>query len=150
MWHTVRFIKGEIAMLAKKAAYLAYMDKNGIRYTDISERAVKVAYRADNINSISVYVSFDEKSEGRTVQFASWGWASVPENKYAQGLVVCNMLNEKFRWVKFYIDKDKDVCVEADAIVDDETVGQECREMVSRLVAIADEAYPAIMRAIYG
>ena len=137
-------------MFAKKAAYLAYMDKNGIKYTDIGERAVQVKYRAENINSISVYVSFDERNEGRTVQFASWGWANVPESKYAQGLVVCNMLNEKFRWVKFYIDKDRDVCVEADAIVDDETVGEECREMVSRLVTIADEAYPAIMKAIYG
>ena len=38
---------------------------------------------------------------------------------------------------------------EDDAILDMANVGEECIELVARMVRVVDEAYPSFMRAIY-
>ena len=61
----------------------------------------------------------------------------------------CNSLNGEYRWVKFYIDGDGDIAVSMDAVVDIDTVGAECIQLVNRMVNIYDDAYPRLMRAIW-
>ena len=134
---------------SKFSAYLRYMDKKGIKYTAIDDRAVRVQYSGDNVNTIAVIVIFDENNSGKTVHFVVTSLAKFNEKKLANGLVVCNTLNQKFRWTKFYIDNDMDLRVEADAIVDDESVGEECAEMVQRIVQISDQAYPEVMKVVW-
>ena len=132
-----------------KSAYLRYMDSKGIKYREIDDRCVRVAYNCENIKSVAVLVLFDKNGKN-LVQFVCTEVANFKDKKYAPGLVLCNSLNTKYRWVKFYLDKDSDLLVEADAIVEMNTVGAECAEMVSRMVDIIDSAYPDIMRASLG
>ena len=52
--------------------------------------------------------------------------------------------------MKFYVDPDdKKVSVEDDAIVSEGTAGEEIVELVLRMAAIADKAYPDLNRAIW-
>ena len=67
-------------------------------------------------------------------------------NKLAAALVLCNEMNNTWRWVKFYIDRDGDIRVQDDAVIDLSSVGDECDELVSRMVDIIDKAYPDFMR----
>lgn len=132
-----------------KEAYLRYMDANGIKYRDEEEFRVRVAYNCKNLKTIAVIVMFDRKGNN-LVQFACTDIASFNGDKYAPGVVVCNSLNNKYRWVKFYLDDECDLMVGADAIVDMDTVGPVCCEIVQRMVDIIDAAYPDIMRANLG
>ena len=129
-----------------KRAYLREMDKRGIKYSEINDRMVRVVYSGENLSSIKIIVCFDGDGE-HLVQFACMEVASFKDDKkYAAALLACNQLNARFRWVKFYLDSDRDIRVEADAIVDIDTVGAECCEIVSRMVNIIDEAYTELMK----
>ncbi|MEA5039362.1 MAG: YbjN domain-containing protein [Clostridiaceae bacterium] len=131
-----------------KAAFLQYMDQKEIKYADANENVVRVAYSGDNLKSIPIFVFFDKDGDN-LVQFACWEIATFPDDKYAAGLLTCNALNSKFRWVKFYLDADKCIRAEMDAYVQLETVGEACSQLVRRMVGIIDEAYPDLMKALW-
>lgn len=135
-------------MLKYKQLFIQYMEREGIKYTDIDERAVRVGYNGDNLNSIPVYVLFD-KDDKPFVSYKCWEIAKFPADKKAAGILACNALNAKYRWVKFYVDDDNDLIAEMDTLVDEETCGMECATSVQRIVGIVDEAYPVIMKSIW-
>lgn len=125
-----------------------YLDEKGVKYQTDGETKVRVGYKMDNMSSVSVNVIFDKDGEGK-VHFVVWSIGKFPDSKLMAGMAVCNALNAKYRWIKFYIDSDNEGCADLDAIVDEETVGPECYELMHRLLNIVDEAYPEIMRALY-
>ena len=130
-----------------KQLFLDYMNAEGIRYTDEGENRVRVSYSGDNLKSIPVYVFFDKDGDP-IVRFVCWDVANF-KNKDERGIKACNELNAKWRWVKFYVDKDSDIIVECDAYVDAETCGETCMRLVRRMVNITDEAYPDIAKALW-
>ncbi len=131
-----------------KKLFLNHLDAKGIKYDDRDEFHVVISYSGDNIRSIRIHVSFDKDGEGM-VQLYAWDIGNFSGDKLAKGLITCNELNAKYRWVKFYLDKDKDVCVSLDAYIDEHTVGEECLNLVRRMVNISDEAYPLFMKALW-
>lgn len=74
---------------------------------------------------------------------------NVPEDKLADILIVCNELNSKYKWVKFYIDSDNDIMLEDDAILSYENAGNEAFELLIRMIDILKETKPVFMKAIY-
>lgn len=136
-------------MFDYKAAFMRYLDEKGIKYTDVDENRVRVGYNGDNIPSVQVSVIFDKDGDG-LVAFRSWNLGKVKDEKFANILLACNQLNDQFRWVKFYIDSDQDITAALDAVVDEQTVGEECFQLVIRMVSICDDAYPTIMQAMWG
>ena len=138
---------GKSAM-SYKDEFMAAMDAKGIKYTDAGEFRVTVAYRGDNTNDIKITVIFDKDGEG-LVALRCWSFGNVPANKRIDVLETCNSLNTDYRWVSFYIDGDNDVTVSLDAVVDIDTVGEECIQLVRRMVNIYDEAYPLLMKACW-
>ena len=51
--------------------------------------------------------------------------------------------------MKFCIDDDMDIVVADDAVIDEVTAGEEVLELVMRMAAIIDDAYPVINKAIW-
>ncbi|MBQ1233326.1 MAG: YbjN domain-containing protein [Clostridia bacterium] len=125
--------------------FMRYMDEKGVKYTEREENVIKVVYSGDNMDSIPVFVIFDEDNDP-LVQLKCWDVQNFKNNE-ASALMVCNSLNYKYRWVKFYLDKDSDIVVSIDAMIDQDTCGEECLSLVRRLVNITDEAFPEIARA---
>ena len=126
--------------------FVAKMDTVNVHYT-VSEREDKVIIRVP-FDGYSTTVVLDNDDDGthpalRTVL------ENCPDDKIADVIYVCNQLNMKFRWVKFYVDSDGDVMIEDDAIVSSENAGEELLELVYRTASIIKEAKPSIMRAIY-
>ena len=138
-------IQGGLIVQIYAMEFKEYMDDNGIKYTEKKENVLQVIYEADNMESITIYVIFDPDNEP-IVQFKCWDILSFKSNE-AAALVVCNLLNAKYRWVKFYLDDDKDIVASIDARVDIDTCGEDCMDMVDRFVSILDAAYPEIARA---
>ena len=132
-----------------KAECLRYLDRKGIKYTDRNDTTVSIRYNAENMKTIEVIVDFDEDGDPY-VTFHSWSIGSFMEDsKYAKGLVVCNEMNKQYRWCKFYLDNDRDVTVQSDAIVSLDNVGPVVSELVQRIVGIMDKAYPEFMKAVW-
>ena len=131
-----------------KEAYLQAMDNEGIMYTDIDEFHVSVSYSGDNVSNIEVHLFFDQDGDG-LVALRCWSFGRVPDDKRAAVLEVCNSLNFEYRWVKFYIENDGEVACAIDGVIDIDTVGQECIQLVSRMVGVFDEVYPRLMKAVW-
>ena len=75
----------------------------------------------------------------------------VPEEKHYKILEVCNMLNHKYRFLKFIIDPDNDVHVEYDLPVStgNDCLGEMAFEIFIRIMQILNEGYVLIARALY-
>ena len=131
-----------------KNEFTRYLDGRGIKYREMNENNVRISYSGDNTNDISVNVIFDEDGDG-LVALRCWSFGKVPEDKRSKMLETCNDLNNNYRWVKFSIDKDNDIAVSLDAVIDIQTVGEECFQLVMRTVNIYDEAYPILMHALW-
>lgn len=134
-------------MLMYKRLFMQHMDNEGVKYTDHKEHIVKVVYGGDNLKSIPIYIVFDKEGDA-LVQLKCWDIANL-KNKVGRAMIACNELNNKYRWVKFYIDKDGDINGELDAIVDAASAGEECLSLVRRMVNIIDEAYPVFGRILF-
>lgn len=76
---------------------------------------------------------------------------NVPEAKRARVMEACNVLNNKIRYMKFYIDEDGDVNVEFDFPISvcDECLGEVAYEMFQRIMAILKSEYNVFMKALY-
>ena len=128
-----------------KSAFMREMDRQGIRYSDDGEFRVSVSYSGDFTNSIKINVIFDKDGEG-LVALRCWSFGSIPSNAREYMLERCNKLNAEYRWVKFYIDNDGNLSVGMDAVVDIDSVGKECVQLVKRMVSIYDDAYPTLIK----
>lgn len=136
-------------MVNYKSLFMRHMDREGVKYTEMDNRVVKVVYTGDNLKTIPVYVFFDADG-APLISVKCWEIANFKDDKMAGGMIACNMLNKEYRWVKFFLDDDSDVVAQIDAYVDESTCGGECLSLVKRMVNIIDEGYPTFMRAIWG
>lgn len=73
----------------------------------------------------------------------------IPAEKKNDVIVACNDVNAQYKWVKAYVDSDNDLVYQLDAKLSPETAADEALEMVLRMVHIADEIKPQVMKAIY-
>ena len=71
------------------------------------------------------------------------------DEKFVEAVMACNQLNRRFRFVKFVVDDDNDVMALSDAILDPNSAGDECFELLVRSLKIIKEARPQIMKVIY-
>ena len=136
--------KLEIASVSNIRANLRYYE----RRKDAEElgKVVKLGFQLKHTRAEILTVFTDEDN---SVAIRCMGFLSINEEQFPQALLCCNGLNQRMSWVKFYVDDDLDINIEDDAIVDDVTGGKEIFELVMRMAAIADEAYPELNRAIW-
>lgn len=97
---------------------------------------------------VAIHLIFDE--DGESAQLQTSAIANVPMEKTSKMLLTLNECNHKFRWIKFYLDEDNDIIADADVIFDEQNVGDACIEIVMRAASIIDDAYPEIMKSIWG
>ena len=127
-------------------AFKKHLDEKEIRYDELDGYAIGISTSTDVINSVRIIVGFGEADSVRP-WIKSWSIGTFEGDKYGKALVVCNSMNDKFRWAKFFLNSDKDVVVQEDAVVEEATAGEELFELIVRMLNIMDEAYPEFMKA---
>ncbi len=134
-------------MIDSAQMYIAKLKAEELKYTtrDLPDGSIVVSVM---FNMVFTHAIFQSNDNGKHVAFRTQ-LESVPAEKVNDMLVVCNSLNMRYRWLKFYLDKDNDIMVEDDAIVSPETAGEECFELLIRTAGIIKEVKPFIMKAIY-
>ena len=73
----------------------------------------------------------------------------IPEEKLADAIFLCNELNARYKWITFYVDKDRDLVFHDDAILAVENCAEEAFELLVRSINIGEEVKPIIMKTIY-
>ena len=87
------------------------------------------------------------------VQVMSPEVLSCPQHKFLEVISVCNRLNAKFRWFKFYLTENREAFslrVQSDLYVEPQSSGQLCMDIMLRMIRVIDEAYPEFMKTIWG
>ena len=130
-----------------KSIFISYMEQHNVKYVNVNENLVCVTYHGDNMKSISILIRFSEENDP---------WAQIAcieianfKDKEDIGIRLCNELNNKYRWLKFYLDKDADVIASLDTYIDEDTCGFFCLDLVRRAVTIIDEVYPQIAKTLW-
>ena len=91
------------------------------------------------------------KNDCEAVAIRMFDLVKFPESKLPTMLAAINQQNARFRFVKFVIDtNDHTVQAEADVAFRSHDVGDICLEYVSRCINICDDAYPELMKALWG
>ena len=129
-----------------KALVKNHFDQKGLKYRDSDRGFLTVGFSGKNTNEISIIIDFDDDGDGKAA-FICFSIGKFEQEQYAKGLVACNTCNSQYRWVKFCIDDDNRIVVRSDAILDENNCGEECLEIVMRMVGIIDESYPLFMKA---
>ena len=119
-----------------------YLDEKKVRYTykplEKSE-LISVGYEGDNMKDMDFLFFFDK--DGESVSVKCFSILQFAANDLARGIVCSNKLNNKYRWVKFYIDEDNEAAASIDAVITERTAGPVCFELLVRMLDIVDEAY---------
>ena len=135
-------------MVTYKQLCMEYMRREKIRYEDVREFVLKVTYTGANVSTISIYLYFDEDGEAN-VALKSWNIVNFA-GRVDEAVALCNTLNAKYRWVKFYVDEDADVVAELDALVSEQSCGSSCMNLIRRMTSVIDDAYPLLSHALWG
>jgi len=119
-------------------------------FIDEGEKTSNVWLQFGIKNGGSYRVRFISSDDDNDVSVRAYAIVSVDSAKRSKVLEAINTVNDKYRYAKFVIDEDNDINVEYDFPVRSKNVEKCASEILSRFVNIIDEAYPVIMRAVFG
>lgn len=141
-------------MIYKATKLLAQaMEEKGITHAIDEHDAgsiIIVGFSVENGPLVRVrFISFDDEND---IAIRLIGLVNnVSEEKVPKMLEVLNECNREFRYLKFILDKDRDVDVEYDIPKTslDDSVGVEACEIFIRTMSIVDKVYPKLMKVIW-
>lgn len=117
-----------------------------VRVLEDEDEMVQLGAKLDN-TFVQFIIIFDADEDA--VAIRCFDLVRVSEEQYPKALMSCNALNDRMRWVKFCIDKERNVQAEVDAVIDDTNAGKVTMNLVLRMASIIDDAYPVINKAIW-
>ena len=127
-------------------AFIDNLDAKDLNYKvrELDDETL-VIFPYDNRETTLVFAGDD----GKYVQMMTVIESMGSDEKFVEAVMVCNQQNRRFRFVKFAVDDDNDVMALSDAILDPNSAGDECFELLVRTLKIIKEARPQIMKVIY-
>lgn len=128
-------------------------DKHDIKY-HVDEREDASIIEASFAVSMGPQIDarFISKDDDNDVAVRVYGLiCKVPEPRRAAVLEACNTLNGKIRFVKFYLDAENSVNMEADLPLNtgDDCIGECCFELFVRIMQILDAEFHVLAEALY-
>ena len=99
----------------------------------------------------TVMIRFISVDDGNGVKALTENFAKFSRQRLSAGYEVVNGLNQKYKYAKFTMTKDGEICADYDfpVTIKDDEVGKVAVEIVLRFAQIVDEAYPEIMKNAY-
>ncbi len=128
-----------MALFKKKdpeSTFCAALDAKKVVYTKGDGRLI-IKYNADNFSGQAFTFFFDDDHESAALRVFSI--CEIPKERIAAALLLCNELNNKWRWFRFYIDEDREVTMAADVKFSMDNCAEVCYEILQRGVQILDD-----------
>lgn len=126
------------------------LEAKGIRYNDDSDSSLQrlsFGWNTDNISGLRLAMYFDE--DGDSIHLSTMLPLMIPGDKLPQALVEVNSWNKRLRWVDLYLDDDRTIMGEMDAVIEPSTAGDEIVELLMRTLSICDDVYPTFARLVW-
>lgn len=130
--------------------FASVLDSKQMHYSYVNdeESAIRVGWNLDN-TKIAIFFKFADDCSNVHI----WGrdFLSFSKDKTEKMYKLCNDANEEYRWAKFIVKADDlEVQVEDDAVIQLDSCGEECFELMIRMAQITDEVYPKFMKNMWG
>ena len=136
-----------MAGMAAKTVASFFEDKN-TKATVVSDNLLRIGWEF-NGGLITIYLDFED--DDTHVHLEGIDFITVPRDRYDRLYKVLNDVNDQYRLVKFVLDtKEGRICARDDAVIDLDSCGAECFELMIRMVKIVEDAYPTFMKALWG
>lgn len=121
---------------SKGLHYVARVDSDGddVIIFPYKGREVRMFFYGEEGSYLSLYMVYE----------------NVPEDRITDAVFLCNEINTEYKWVTFYLDKDRDIIVHDDAILTTDNAADEAFELLVRLIQISDGAKNRVMKMIFG
>jgi len=114
------------------------LKSEGIKFDVSNDKPnVFIKYKGDNFNSLTFSFFFDE--DGNSVAFKVFSIFQFTKAQLPDAYEFCNKMNNDWRWIRFYVDSDDELTADMDAVINPNTVGDECLEILQRGVRIVDK-----------
>ncbi len=126
---------------------ISQAQESGIAFDSPEDDCLRIIFPGKNAESIAVDIYFSE-TENNVVELICFGIAAFADDRLQNGLVLCNELNRKNKWVKFCLDSDNDLLCKIDLFVKEGSCGEECICLARRMAGLVDDHYPDILQAM--
>ncbi|MBE6633390.1 MAG: YbjN domain-containing protein [Ruminococcaceae bacterium] len=125
------------AAYAARIAFLKKLDAEKVKYsTDGDRPVVRIYYNGANFRNVCFSFVFDE--DGLSAGLRAFSVAQFRKDELSDAHEFCNRMNSEYRWVRFFVDSDRELTVALDAVLTPETVASVCYELLERAVSIVD------------
>jgi hypothetical protein len=113
------------------------LDAERIKYSVSDDNAVvRILYNGDNFKSLTFTFVFDH--DGKSVGIRVFSIAQFTSAQLEDAYEFCNRMNDHYRWLRFYVDEDRELTAALDAVIPADSVGEICVELLHRSVSIVD------------
>lgn len=138
-------------MLETTTNFIETLKKNDWKYKDVQslESGNELVCCGVNCKMTTVDYHFFFDKDGRAVTMRVFRLFAVPIDKKLQIMEVMNDANKNYRWAKFFIDNESWMSIQIDAIINSETAGAVCLELMIRTSQIIDATYSKFMHEIW-
>lgn len=125
----------------------AYFESQDTGTKEVRENVLMNSWRFEGGN-MDIFYEFKEDSS--RVHIQGINFISVPSDKYDCLYKTINECNAKYYHEKFILDTEHgQIVVEDDDLIQLDTCGEECFELMIRMVQTVEKAYPLFMKAMY-
>lgn len=132
-------------MAAKLVAQ--FMETQNARVKEVREDLLAIGCSFEG-GSIDIFFEFD--NDDRRVHLEGVNFIKVPENKCDEMYKIVNECNDQYRHVKFVLDTEHgQIAARDDDIIQLDSCGPECFELMLRMLNIVQNAYPTFMKALW-
>lgn len=124
-------------------------DDKGLKYEPAENGpGIFIGFRGENCPHINMVVAFDNDGE-MNAHVMCMGLGRFPKGSLNNAYKLCNDLNDTYRWAKFYIDDEDDLCCDSDVSFGEGDCGELCHKTVMSIVGVIDASYPRFVREIW-
>ena len=132
-------------MAAKMVA--AFFEGQDIKVNGVRDDLLMIGWEFSG-GSMRIFFNFDESCTH--VHLEGVDFIKVPAEKYDAIYKPLNECNDQYTHIKFVLDtEDGYIVARDDDIIQLESCGEECFELMIRMVKVVEDAYPKFMKALY-
>ncbi|MCR5054635.1 MAG: YbjN domain-containing protein [Lachnospiraceae bacterium] len=124
-----------------------YFESKETKLNELEEDLLKIGWNFQG-GSMVVFFKFDDSDTH--VHLEGLDFIRVPEDKFDSMYKVLNECNDSYSHVKFVLDTENgQICARDDDVIQLDSCGAECFELMIRMVKVVEDAYPRFMKAMW-
>ncbi len=124
-----------------------YFEAQDTKLNELSDDLLRIGWGFEG-GSIDVFFKFDDTDTH--VHLEGLNFIKVPENKFDSMYKVLNECNDQYKHVKFVLDTESgQINARDDDVIQLDSCGPECFELMIRMVKVVEDAYPKFMKAMW-